>query len=620
MLTLRQITLSRGNKILLEDASATLQEKQKIGLVGHNGCGKSSLFSFILGELVADTGEYLINPQLRIGHLSQQLPDSNDPALDFVLAGDEEYLQLLQQLENAEKQGLDADVLAYHERLNQTAGYSKPAKAATIMAGLGFKGDEQMRPVNSFSGGWRMRLSLARCLMNPADLLLLDEPTNHLDMEAIFWLEKWLKQSPASIILISHDREFLDAFVSHILHIEQQKMTLYSGNYSIFEQTRAQQLALQQMMYAKQQQKISHLMSFVTRFRAKATKAKQAQSRLNMIAKMEVVAQANVDSPFTFEFFPCPRASSPLINCDHVVTGYDASKPIIKKMNLILNPGDRIALLGPNGEGKSTLIKTLTGSIAPFSGTVHRTAHLKIGYYAQHQLEELDFRLSPLATIQALSPDAREQTIRDYLGGFNFLGDMAVNPITNFSGGEKARLALAKLVWQKPNLLLLDEPTNHLDLDMRSAIEIALQSYEGALILISHDRHLLRSAVDNFYLVYQKNIVPFDGDLDDYHTWLLNKDSKKESNQSSSGNLYRERKVQQNRLKKLEQQMQDGQEKLKKLETDLSDLSLYEAGKKLKLQQLLDKQNTLQTMLDSAEGEWLDISANIEQMGTGELE
>lgn len=617
MLTLRQITLSRGNKILLENASATLQEKQKIGLVGHNGCGKSSLFSFILGELIADTGEYLINPQLRIGHLSQQLPDSDDAALDFVLAGDEEYLFLLKQLDNAEKLGLDADVLTYHERLNQTAGYSKPAKAATIMAGLGFKAEQQMRPVNSFSGGWRMRLSLARCLMNPADLLLLDEPTNHLDMEAIFWLEKWLKQSPASIILISHDREFLDAFVSHILHIEQQKMTLYSGNYSIFEQTRAQQLALQQMMYEKQQQKIGHLMSFVTRFRAKATKAKQAQSRLNMIAKMEVVAQANVDSPFTFDFFPCPRASSPLINCDHVVTGYDASSPIIKKMNLVLNPGDRVALLGPNGEGKSTLIKTLTGSITPFSGKIHRATHLKIGYYAQHQLEELDFNLSPLETIQALSPEVREQTIRDYLGGFNFLGDMAVNPITNFSGGEKARLALAKLVWQKPNLLLLDEPTNHLDLDMRSAIEIALQSYEGALILISHDRHLLRSAVDNFYLVYQKTIEPFDGDLDDYHTWLLNKDSKKDSTQSSNGNQYRERKVLQNRLKKLEQQMQDWQEKIKKLEIDLSDLALYEAGQQHKLQSLLSEQKKIQSMLDNAEEEWLNTSATLEQMDSG---
>ena len=613
MLTLRQITLSRGNKVLLDNASVILQEKQKTGLVGHNGCGKSSFFSFILGQLIADTGEYLINPQLRISHLSQQLPDSEESALDFVLAGDEDYILLVQQLQDAEKRGLDADVIACHERLNQTAGYSKPAKAATIMAGLGFKGPQQQLPVNSFSGGWRMRLSLARCLMNPADLLLLDEPTNHLDMEAIFWLEKWLKQSPASIVLISHDREFLDAFVTNILHIEQQKMTLYKGDYSTFEQTRAQQLALQQMMYEKQQQKISHLMSFVTRFRAKATKAKQAQSRLNMIAKMEVVAQANVDSPFSFDFFPCPRAGNPLIHCDQVVTGYELSNPIIKKMNLVLNPGDRIALLGPNGEGKSTLIKTLTGSIPPFSGHIHRAAHLKVGYYAQHQLEELDFRLSPVGTIQSLSPDAREQSIRDYLGGFNFIGDMAVSPITNFSGGEKARLALAKLVWQKPNLLLLDEPTNHLDLDMRAAIEIALQSYEGALILISHDRHLLRSAVDNFYLVYQKQVQAFDGDLDDYHAWLINKDSKKETNQTSTGNQYRERKSLQNRMKKLEQQMQDWQKEMNQLEIALSDPHLYESEQQDKMQLLLCKQKKLRDLLLIAEEEWLEIGCALEE-------
>jgi ATP-binding cassette, subfamily F, member 3 len=613
MITLRQITLSRGTKVLLENTSVILQEKQKIGLVGHNGCGKSSLFSLILGQLVTDEGECLLNPQLRISHLSQQLPDSNEPALDFVLAGDEDYLLLQQQLLHAEKLGNDAEVLACHERLAQTGGYSKPAMAATIMAGLGFKADEQKQPVNSFSGGWRMRLSLARCLMKPADLLLLDEPTNHLDMEAIFWLEKWLKLSPCSILLISHDREFLDAFVTNILHIEQQKLTLYKGDYSCFERTRAEQLALQQVMYEKQQQKISHLMTFVNRFRAKTTKAKQAQSRLNMIAKMEVIAQANINSPFSFEFYPCPRAGNPLINCDHIVAGYNTSTPILKKINFMLNPGDRIALLGPNGEGKSTLIKTLTGGIAPLSGTIHRAAHLKIGYYAQHQLEELDFRLSPLQTIQALSPDTREQIIRDFLGGFNFMGDMAVSPITNFSGGEKARLALAKLVWQKPNLLLLDEPTNHLDLDMRAAIEIALQSYEGALILISHDRHLLRSSVDDFYLVYQKQVQPFKGDLDDYHTWLLNKDSSKDNNQSTaSSNQYRERKTLQNRMKKLELQVETLQKQLSTLEINLAEQGLYEPGQQKQLERLLNEQNTLRNMLASAEEEWLDIVSALE--------
>lgn len=496
MLTLRQITLSRGNKILLERASVNLYEKQKIGLIGHNGCGKTSLFNLLLGQITPDHGEFLINPQLRISHLAQQLPDSNERALAFVLAGDDEYQRLQQRLIAAEAAHDDTEVIACHEQLAQTGGYSKPAKAAMILAGLGFNASDFESTVNSFSGGWRMRLSLARCLMKPADLLLLDEPTNHLDMEAIFWLEKWLKQSVNTVILISHDREFLDAFVSHILHIDQQDMTLYSGNYSVFEQIRAQKMVLQQAMYEKQQQKISHLMAYVQRFRAKASKAAQAQSRLNAIAKMDIVAQAQVDSPFSFEFYPCPRAGKPLLRCDQMSAGYPEQHAVLSKVNLILNPGDRIALLGPNGEGKSTLIKTLTGELPPLSGTIQRSTHLQVGYYAQHQLEQLDITLSPLETIQRLTPDAREQTIRDFLGGFNFIGDMATQTIRHFSGGEKARLALAKLVWLKPNLLLLDEPTNHLDLGMRAAIEIALQSYEGALILISHDRHLLRTTVD----------------------------------------------------------------------------------------------------------------------------
>jgi len=615
MISIRQLTLSRGNKVLLEDASLTLHEKQKTGLVGHNGCGKSSLFSLLLGHLTADTGDYQLNPQLRISHLSQQLPDSEEAALAFVLAGDEDYTRLQEQLREAERLGHDAEVLACHEQLTQSAGYSKPAKAASIMDGLGFKAADQNNPVNSFSGGWRMRLSLARCLMSPADLLLLDEPTNHLDMEAIFWLERWLKQSPASILLISHDREFLDAFVTHILHIEQKATTLYSGNYSQFEKTRAQQLALQQAMYIKQQQKMAHLMSFVVRFKAKASKAKQAQSRLKQIANMDVLAQAQVDSPFSFDFFPCPRVASPLINCDKVFCGYETDKPILKRMSLILGPGDRIALLGPNGEGKSTLIKTLTGSLKPLSGHIHRAANLKIGYYAQHQLEELDFRLSPLETIQAISPDAREQSIRDFLGGFNFIGDMAVQGIAHFSGGEKARLALAKLVWQKPNLLLLDEPTNHLDLDMRGAIELALQSYEGALILISHDRHLLRSAVDDFYLVYQQQVKEFKGDLDDYYAWLLNKDSSVKTEQSSNGDAYRERKILQNRLKKLEQLLEQTQQKKHQLEHALADAALYEAGQQQALQTLIAEQKAIQQSLSELEEEWMDIVGILEESG-----
>ncbi|MFA6302443.1 MAG: ATP-binding cassette domain-containing protein [Legionella sp.] len=614
MLSLRNISLSRGSKILLDKANVSLYEKQKIGLIGNNGCGKSTLFELLLGRIIADSGEYSINPQLTISHLSQQLPDSTETALNFVLAGDEEYIRLMNQLDNAEKQGKDEEVVHCHELLAQTGGYGKPAQAASIMAGLGFSGPEQAQPVNSFSGGWRMRLSLARCLMKPAALLLLDEPTNHLDMEAIFWLERYLKQSPASIILISHDREFLDGFVTNILHIEQQKLSLYTGNYSTYEKTHAQQLALQQAMHEKQQTKINHMMSFVTRFKAKATKAKQAQGRLKAIEKMEIIAAAQVDSPFSFDFFPCPRAGSPLIQCSQVDAGYELEQPILKKINLSLNPGDRIALLGPNGEGKSTLIKTLTGSLPILNGTIHRSPHLHIGYYAQHQLEDLDCALSPVATIQKLSPEAREQEIRDFLGGFDFRGDMAVNPIHHFSGGEKARLALAKLVWQKPNLLLLDEPTNHLDLGMRSAIELALQSYEGALILISHDRHMLRSSVDDFYLVYNKKVTGFDGDLDDYYVWLQEKNKVSNATTDNNASSYKEKKTLQNRLKKLEQMIETYQKQIHQLDEQLGNSSLYEDDKEQKtLQKLINDRDLAQTNLMQAEEEWLEVGSILEQ-------
>lgn len=612
MLTLRQVTLSRGHKILLDRVSVSIHEKQKIGLVGYNGCGKSTLFSFLRGGMLADAGELQINPHLRMSHLSQHLPDSDACALDFVLEGDDEYHALQQRLAAAEASGNDADIVACHERLSLTAGYSKPALAASLLAGLGFKAEEQTAPVNSFSGGWRMRLSLARCLMKPADLLLLDEPTNHLDMEAIVWLEKWLNLYPGSIVLISHDREFLDGFVSHILHIEQKNMMLYTGNYSQFEQTRAQQLAQQQAMFEKQQNKITHMMSYVQRFRAQATKSKQAQSRLKAIGRMELVAQAQVDSPFSFAFYPCPKANNALMHCEAVRAGYSANQPIINAFNMTINPGDRMALLGPNGEGKSTLIKTLTGDLTPLSGVIHRSPHLKVGYYAQHQLEQLDLNLSPLQTIQRLSMDATEQEIRNFLGGFNFIGDSAVNSIQHFSGGEKARLALAKLVWEKPNLLLLDEPTNHLDLGMRSAIELALQTYEGALILISHDRHLLRSAVDDYYLVFQKKLAQFDGDLDNYHQWLLTRDRGDSAAKPASENNYREKKTLQNRLKKLEQIIEQYQYTLSQVEDALADDSLYAVVQKSKLDALLKKRDEVQVQLMAAEEEWLEVMTALE--------
>ena len=612
MLTLRQVTLSRGHKVLLDRVSVSIHEKQKIGLIGYNGCGKSTLFSFLRGQMTADAGELQINPHLRMSHLSQHLPDTNARAIDCVLEGDEDYFLLQQRLIAAETSGDDAEILKCHETLSHTAGYSKPALAASLLSGLGFKSTEQEAPVNSFSGGWRMRLSLARCLMKPADLLLLDEPTNHLDMEAIVWLEKWLKLYPGSIVLISHDREFLDGFVSHILHVEHKNMTLYTGNYSRFEITRAQQLAQQQAVFDKQQNKIAHMMSFVKRFGAKATKSKQAQSRLKAIANMELVAQAQADSPFSFDFFPCPRANSALMHCEAVKAGYAVNNPVVNVFNMTINPGDRIALLGPNGEGKSTLIKTLTGDLAPLSGIIHRSPHLKVGYYAQHQLEHLDSSLSPLQTIQRLSTDVTEQEIRNFLGGFNFIGDSAVNPIHYFSGGEKARLALAKLVWEKPNLLLLDEPTNHLDLGMRAALEVALQTYEGALVLISHDRHLLRSTVDDYYLLFQKKLDKFDGDLDDYHQWLLTRERLNESAKSSGDNDYRLKKTMQNRIKKLEQIIDELQYQLSQVEDALASDLLYENAQKAELQILLKKRDEVQQQLMVAEDEWLEVMALLE--------
>ncbi|KTD21922.1 ABC-F family ATP-binding cassette domain-containing protein [Legionella londiniensis] len=612
MLTLNQITLSRGNKILLNKASACLYEKQKVGLVGQNGCGKSSLFALLRKELAVDAGEFFVNPHLRISHLAQQVPEGEESALDYVLAGDEEYIDLQRKLKAAEHAGDDMEVLACHTLLNETEGYSKPAKAAAILAGLGFAASAHESSVNSFSGGWRMRLNLARCLMKPADLLLLDEPTNHLDMEAIIWLEKWLKHCPQTIILISHDREFLDAVVTHILHIEQQGLFLYSGNYSDFERSRAEKLALQQALYNKQQNQIKHLMSYVERFRAKATKARQAQSRLKAIARMDIIAQAQIDSSFSFQFYPCGPAAKPLLKCQKISVGYKPFNPVLQKVDFTVNPSSRIALLGPNGQGKSTLIKALVGDLEPLAGDIERSRHLRIGYYAQHQLEQLDVDLSPLETIQPLSPDAKEQTIRDFLGGFNFAGDMATSSIRYFSGGEKARLALAKLVWLKPNLLLLDEPTNHLDLNMRAAIEIALQSYEGALILISHDRHLLRTAVDDFYLVNDGQVTPFSGDLEDYYQWMQGRNAQNEVSSAEGGTRYREKRSLQNRLKKLEALIDSCQKQLTAFEEELGNAALYAEGEDTTLQNILRQRLEIEKELAAAEEAWLEVMEALE--------
>lgn len=612
MIGLQEVTVSRGHKVLLRGACVNLYEGQKVGLVGLNGCGKSTLFSLILGELTTDAGHCAINPKLRISHLSQELPECTSSAIDFVLSGDSDYVALQQRLLKAEQTGDGAETLHCHELLTQTNGYSKPALAGKILSGLGFSAQAQQQVVNSFSGGWRMRLSLARCLMKPADLFLLDEPTNHLDIEAIVWLEKWLRQSVPTSIIISHDRDFLDQVVTHILHIEQQNTYLYRGNYTAFEQLRAEKFILQQAAYEKQQRKITHMMSFVTRFGAKSGKAQQAQSRLKAIAKMETVMQAQGDASFSFEFYPCPKVGKPLLQCERLDVGYCSEKPVLSQVNLTLNPGDRIALLGPNGEGKSTLIKTLTAALTPLAGRMTQSPHVRVGYFSQHQLDELDPSLSPIETLQALTPEVKEQVIRDYLGGFHFVGDMASQSMQNFSGGEKARLALAKLVWLKPNLLLLDEPTNHLDLTMRAAIEIALQSYEGALVLISHDRHLLRTTVDDLYIVFQKKLRHFDGDLDQYQEWLqANIQEKPESNLIKT-TRYREKKQLQNRLNKLDQQLIIYQQEIDACDTELANPELYGTTPSDQVTKWMKERDRLVNKMQQVEAEWLEIASKLE--------
>ena len=612
MLTLNQISLSRGTKNLFNKTSVSIFEKQKVGLVGRNGCGKSSLFKLLKGELLPCHGEWQVNSHLKISHLAQDIPEGDETAINYVLAGHEQYMALMNELKDAERDHDDEKVLACHNRLNEIGGYQLPAMAAQIMSGLGFDAKVQNNPISSFSGGWRMRLNLVRCLLCPADLYLLDEPTNHLDMEAIFWLERWLKQVSASIILISHDRDFLDAFTTHILHIENQTFHLYKGNYSQFERIRAEKLELESKTIEKQQKKIKHLMSFVDRFKAKASKAKQAQSRLKAIEKMEITAKSQIDSPFTFTFLQAEPAGKPSIHCEKASLGYHQDNPILKQVDFCVNPGDRIALLGPNGAGKSTLIKALEGQLSPLGGHITRSPKLNIAYFAQHQLDDLDEKLSPYQTIQQLSPKAKEQDIRNFLGGFNFIGDMAMNSMKYFSGGEKARLALAKLVWSKPNLILLDEPTNHLDLDMRQALEMALMEYEGALILISHDRHLLTSAVEDFYLVSDKKVVPFKGDLDDYRQWVSEQNKVSSQVAHDKKTEHKEKKAIQNRIKKLEQSQEKLKNQIENIEAELARPELYDASQSTSLTMIQNKLTTLKEELERAELEWFELIEQIE--------
>lgn len=625
MIELQNIGLQRGTNFLLQDASLRIHDGQKIALIGPNGAGKSSLFALLNGELGVDAGELSMPPKWRIAHMRQQVESSERSALDYAMDGDHYYRQIERQIAQAKD---DKDLAHWLAEMDGHQGYMVPVKAEQLLHGLGFQQEQLQQPVSSFSGGWRIRLNLAQALMMPSDLLLLDEPTNHLDLEATLWLEQWLKGYQGTLVFISHDRDFIDAVADHIVHLHQQKLDLYPGNYSAYERIRAEKLAQQQSLYEKQQERVAEIEKFVTRFRAKATKAKQAQSRLKELQRMELIAPARVDSPFRFEF-PCyEKMSSPLLAIDQADLGYK-NTVILPQVKLSIAPGHRIGLLGPNGAGKSTLLKTLCQEIAQLSGTRSEGEHLRIGYFAQHQLEALDTSASGALILQRLKPQATEQEIRNFLGGFGFHGDKALEVIAPFSGGEKARIALACVAWLKPNLLILDEPTNHLDIDMREALTLALQHFDGAILVVSHDRHLLKATVDEYWLVDNGKVAEFDGDLEDYHAYIQQQHAQtvpKTESKADSGNSAAERKEQKRleaeqrkRLAPLRKEQQSCEKKMDKLSAELSvieekmgDTTLYQDSRKAELTDLLQKQAALKAELEEIEMQWMDLTEQLD--------
>ncbi|MCU4675424.1 ABC transporter ATP-binding protein [Catenovulum sp. 2E275] len=630
MISINQISLQRGQNFLLEGASAVINPGQKVGLIGKNGCGKSSFFALLNQVLHVDAGELSVPVQWVIANVKQETPALTQTAVEYVIDGDQEYRQLEQAIAKAEQAQAGEKLGELYEKMQHIDGYTIYARAGQLLNGLGFSDAQQKLPVADFSGGWRMRLNLAQALICRSDLLLLDEPTNHLDLDAVIWLAKFLNQYPGTLVVISHDRDFLDEVCQQILHIEQQKINTYKGNYSQFEIQRATKLEQQQALFEKQQRERAHMQSFIDRFKAKASKAKQAQSRVKALAKMQLIAPAHVDSEFNFSFRVPEKNPNPLISLKQVSAGY-TDKTILDTVKLNLVPGSRIGLLGRNGAGKSTLIKLLAGDLTPLSGEYTASAGLNIGYFAQHQLEQLRLNDSPLEHLARLANKETEQQLRDFLGGFGFNGDQALDKIENFSGGEKARLVLALLVWQKPNLLLLDEPTNHLDLDMRLALTMALQEFEGAMIIVSHDRHILRSTCDDFYLVDNGKVEAFNGDLDDYEKWLteqqLQQVQKPEVDKSNSAANKKELKRREaefrqktkplrQQIEKYSQLVDKYQTELEQIETQLSDTELYTDDNKSKLTTLIKQQASLKTELETAEEAWMSAEEALESAQT----
>jgi len=625
MLTFANATLRRGSRTLLEKITFTIYPGNRVGVVGRNGTGKSSLFSMLLGQISPDTGDVFVPRALEIATVAQETPALAQAAIEFVLDGDRELRATEAALTKAEQSDNLDKLSDLHDRMAAIGGYAARSRAAKMLDGLGFGPAEQLHAVADFSGGWRMRLNLARALMCRSDLLMLDEPTNHLDLDAVLWLQDWLANYPGTLLAISHDREFLDAMTTHTLHLQGGGATLYTGNYSQFENLRAERLAQQQGQHEQQKRQIAHLQSFVDRFKA-GTKARQAQARVKMIQRINVTAAVVADHEFQFRFPKPERLPSPLIRCDKAAVGY-GERTVLGGIRFSIEPGDRIGLLGPNGAGKSTFVRLLAGELEARAGETTRSPYLRVGYFAQHQVEQLDLKASPILHLQRLAPQAKEQDLRDFLGSFNFRGDRAYEAIEPFSGGEKARLALALVVYGKPNLLLLDEPTNHLDLDMRQALEMALQEFPGSVVLVSHDRHLVASTCDELWRVSDGEVVSFDGDLDDYARWLstrrassdTGKPAKVAKSTAAAAIPEAPRSTLDPRplreaIKKLDAQMAKLQQRLTAIEAELADPAIYEAAQRQRLASLTREQGDRQRQLQNLEDEWLTASGQLEQL------
>ena len=652
MLRITNLTLARGAKRLIETANLTIFPGHKVGLVGPNGCGKSSLFALLRGKMHQDAGDIYLPEKWVIAHVAQETPQSHRSALDYAMDGDVELRTVEKELLAAETNHVAGEIIAdLHVHYDHIGGYAAKSRAASLLSGLGFSVQQQDQPVATFSGGWRMRLNLAQALMCRSDLLLLDEPTNHLDLDAVMWLEDWLESYPGTLLLITHDRDFLDNVVKIVVHLDNKKLNEYTGNYSAFERARAAQFALQSSAFAKQQKQIAHLHSFIDRFKAKATKAKQAQSRVKTLERMELIAAAHIDSPFEFSFREPEAKPRQLIHLKEASLGYE-NKTILDNVEWRLFYGDKIGLLGPNGAGKSTLVKSLAGTLALQRGGRYEGQGLKIGYFAQHQVEQLRTQESPLQHMKRLDPGTREQEFRNFLGGFDFRGQQADASIAPFSGGEKARLALALIVWQKPNLLLLDEPTNHLDIEMREAVAEALQEFDGTLVVVAHDRHLLKATTDQLWLVADGTVAEFDGDLDDYKQWakehvkkvqaqqrrgvlaknvpvaapvlevaakpkaeLLQADRKDQKRQQAAS-----RQSAANARKPLEQKLAKLETEMKTLTTERDNIvqwlateEAYLEDNKPRLQEMLKRQGEVVTLLADVEWKWFEVQQKLEE-------